>query len=146
MPELEERIIAFVSKETGIKPSAIHASSRLLQDLGIDGDDAGELFEKFGTQFGVDLSPLEPHWSKHFGPEAGGPSIGFLFLTGASIILGDLLSRVFPLMPGWGWTLVLILAFALGYNKYFAKERDGFVPVTIGDLVVAATEGKWLKH
>ncbi len=64
---LAEDIIAFVARETGIHPSKLTLSTRLLDDLGIDGDDAVEFFEHFEQAFGVDLSDF-PYY-RHFGPE-----------------------------------------------------------------------------
>ena len=47
MTELEERIAAFIVKETGIKQKRVHLAARLAQDIGIDGDDTVEFFEAF---------------------------------------------------------------------------------------------------
>ena len=41
--------------------------TRLLHDLGIDADDAFELFLVFAKRFGVDLSAM--HWPDYFGHE-----------------------------------------------------------------------------
>lgn len=67
MHNLAEAIIAFVARETGMKPSKLTLSTRLMHDLGIDGDDAVEFFEHFEQEFGVNLSDFPYH--RHFGPE-----------------------------------------------------------------------------
>jgi hypothetical protein len=45
----------------------ISLEQRLLQDLGIHGDDASELLLDLSSQFGVDLTAL--NFEKHFRPE-----------------------------------------------------------------------------
>ncbi len=47
----------------------VGASTRLLEDLGLDGYDAIEFFEDFSRRFKVNLSKMD--FRKHFGPEAG---------------------------------------------------------------------------
>ena len=55
MTGLEERIIAFTADEIGVKREEVRFDSTLLHDLAMDGHDAVEFFEKFGTEFNVDL-------------------------------------------------------------------------------------------
>ena len=64
-----ERVRAIIAAECGVFPVQVLARSRLGEDLGIDGDDATELFEAFGREFGLDFSDMR--WNCHFGPEAG---------------------------------------------------------------------------
>ncbi len=53
----------------GDDPSRVTPSTDLLADLGIDGNDAVEIFESLADRFGVDFSDIR--WDRHFGPEAG---------------------------------------------------------------------------
>ena len=53
MTGLEERIIAFTADEIGVKREEVRFDSTLLHDLAMDGHDAVEFFEKFGTEFNV---------------------------------------------------------------------------------------------
>ncbi|MGA2598137.1 MAG: DUF1493 family protein [Bryobacteraceae bacterium] len=69
MPDLEERVIAFVVEEAGVERKHVQLASRLAQDLGIDGDDAVHLLKMFGEKFHVDLTDLYDHWNQHFRPE-----------------------------------------------------------------------------
>ena len=55
---LQERVLAFVSEQTGVKPERIRPATTLSRDLGIEGDDAVEFFERFHTKFAVDLQEL----------------------------------------------------------------------------------------
>jgi acyl carrier protein len=82
MTELEQDIIAFIANETGTERSSVRLSSRLAQDIGLDGDDAVELFEEFGEKFHVDLTALGDHWHDHFHSEGlFGSSPGFMVVT-----------------------------------------------------------------
>ncbi|QJE98961.1 DUF1493 family protein [Luteolibacter luteus] len=62
-------VTRFVAGEIGCDPSKLTPATRLLEDLGIDGDDAAELMESFAFRFAVDLTGYDHR--RHFGPEAG---------------------------------------------------------------------------
>jgi hypothetical protein len=79
MAGIADQILEFTASERGMRRDKVKLGSRLLQDLGMDGDDAVEFFEKFGSQFRVDLTQLWKHWRSHFGPEAGWMPWAFLF-------------------------------------------------------------------
>jgi acyl carrier protein len=66
---LEQKVKEFVARRINVKPECISLQTRLLEDLGIDGDDAVDLFEVFAQEFQVDISSLD--LNKYFGPEAG---------------------------------------------------------------------------
>jgi uncharacterized protein DUF1493 len=65
---LELAVMEFVARETSARLSALSLDTRLREDLGVDGQDAADLFNDFSATFGVDLSSF--HLSEHFGPEA----------------------------------------------------------------------------
>ncbi len=48
-------------------------TTRLGEDLGMDGDDAVDFFEDFAETFRVDLADMR--WDRHFGPEGCNPLI-----------------------------------------------------------------------
>src|SRR5688572_11191819 len=106
--ELLERVRALVAAETGTRPERITPSTTLFGDLGIDGDDAHELFEAYATEFGVDLTDLELR--RHFGPEAWPPW--------ALLIL--------PI-----WVLWMM-------RPGDPHKKGGVLPITLNDLVVSA--------
>lgn len=147
MTELEDRIIKFAAVERGMKREDIELSSGLSDDLGMDGDDAVEFFEKFGKNFSVDLEPIWQHWHRHFGPEFSGPSLGAIVLIVVCIVLGDLLHRAVNRIPGWAAMIALIVIAVWTYNRFFAdRDQPGMIPVTVQDLVDAAKAGKWVKE
>jgi acyl carrier protein len=66
---MNDRLIAFVSQQTGARTERLMPHTRLFHDLGLDGDDAVEFFAALEREFAVDLSGME--WNRHFGPEGG---------------------------------------------------------------------------
>ena len=63
MPHADE-VIRFVARQIGEPESQLSLKTRLLQDLGVAGDDADLLFASFAKRFGVDLTGL--NLSDHF--------------------------------------------------------------------------------
>ncbi len=53
---LADEIIRFVARQIGEPESQLSLETRLLQDLGVAGDDAQLLFASFAKRFGVDLT------------------------------------------------------------------------------------------
>jgi len=68
-PEVLQAVIHLVAEQTGVAPSSITSSTRIAEDLGVDGDDASDLFSAFASRFHVDLADFD--FTRHFGPEAG---------------------------------------------------------------------------
>jgi acyl carrier protein len=67
---LYEKILSFVSWETGTRKKNLSTTTDLARDLGVDGDDAFDLIDKFGKEFVVDLSDFK--FDSYFGSEGGG--------------------------------------------------------------------------
>jgi hypothetical protein len=141
MDEVLSEIIERVSEQTGVKPERLHASTRLLQDIGMDGDDAVEFFEDFGERYGVDLSPLYANWGRHFGPEGfGTPKTFFVLLI---LMFAPVFLLFFGVSPMWGWALALVgvVIWNLAVRKW--PGEDDTLTVTVGDLVLAAKSRRW---
>lgn len=60
---------AFLCETCRVSRESLTPSTRLLHDLGIDGDDAVEILTDFGKRFGVDLSSFP--FQRYFGSEVG---------------------------------------------------------------------------
>jgi hypothetical protein len=152
MTELEDQVIALLVEETGIERKRVQLASRLADDIGIEGDDAVEFFEKFGEKFHVDLTVLYDHWHRHFLPEGLGiPPLWCLIVIGAGVTLGGLVHEAVNRIPAWASTIALTAlfwwVFGWVYSKFFSDEPYGNkVPITMQDLVDAATSGQWVKH
>ena len=137
LPEIIER----VAEQTGIKRERITASTRLLHDAGMDGDDAVEFFTDFEKRYGADLTPLYLHWSRHFGPEGFGTPMGLLamlLLVVAPVVLIPL--GVSP-MWGRGLELVAVVSRSLWHRRW--PMKDDTIAITVGDLALAARSKQW---
>jgi acyl carrier protein len=64
----EENVYEFVSRYCGVKRQALTPQTRLVEDLGLEGDDAEEFIQSFSQTFSVDLTEFE--FRKYFGVEA----------------------------------------------------------------------------
>ncbi|HWC99823.1 MAG TPA: DUF1493 family protein [Candidatus Sulfopaludibacter sp.] len=151
MTELEERIVNFIVDETSINAKKVHLDSRLAQDIGMEGDDAVEFFENFHEHFHVDLSALGDHWHQHFLPEGiGVPPLGCMVMIGVGVVAGGLLHDLFKWIPYWAAMIVLVAIFCSIYTwiygKFFGEPQDQKIPITVRDLVEAASSGTWVKH
>lgn len=80
--DLEARVRAFVAKETGVGEARVSGSTRLVQDLRIDGTDGVELIDAFADTFWVNMTGFD--YSDFFGPEAAFNPFLYLYwwLTG----------------------------------------------------------------
>lgn len=64
-----EEVISFLARELDVPQAQIKPSSRLRQDLGLDGEDAEYLLEAFGLRFDLDLSGFRVN--DYFAADAG---------------------------------------------------------------------------
>ena len=90
-----QRLIDFTAKMAGVDQARLTGTTRLCEDLGMEGDDGVEFLTAFGLEFGVDMAACDP--ADYFGPEAAWPlSELILLLTDRtrlryiSLTLGDL--------------------------------------------------------
>jgi hypothetical protein len=65
--DLATRVRQLVAAERGMVLEDIAIDSRLLEDLGMEGDDAVKFFRRFAREFGVDLAGMR--WRRHFSAE-----------------------------------------------------------------------------
>lgn len=65
--DVEQRVIRFIARKTGLQFEQVKPSSRLLHDLQIDGDDAEELLTAYSDAFAVDLTGF--NFGRHFRSE-----------------------------------------------------------------------------
>ena len=87
MSRAASEVMEMLAQERGLPRNKIEPSSRLLQDLRIDGDDAVDFFISLQDRFGTDLSALQERWSEHFGPE------GFSCLNGLVLLPPAVMGR-----------------------------------------------------
>lgn len=133
-----ERIFELLVSEHGIKRERITGRSRLLYDLGMDGDDAVEFFAAIERDFGTDLSRLYTRWDKHFGPEAM-PLSGVLI----SAVSGGLgaLTAIFFSIPGF-WAVIPIIG-AMGLGMWCHSRLRPLTAITVDEVIAAVKAGAW---
>lgn len=134
-------IIEHVAEQTGIKPGKLNATTRLLQDTGMDGDDAVEFFTDFEKRYDADLAPLYAHWDRHFGPEGFGTPTSILIML--VLIFAPILLIPLGVSPLWGWgvELVGLTVWLWPFRQWPLK--DNTIAVTVGDLASAAETKRW---
>ena len=144
---LEERVLSFTALERGVAVERIDLCSRLAEDLGLKNDAAATFFDAFAEEFDVNLDALRgKRWKRHFRPLdfSAGPAYTavFLLLTlflSAAILAGFLSST-------WLWLLVFVAIWLFGSDAWpLPLLRPDTVPITVQDLVDAATAGRWVK-
>jgi acyl carrier protein len=112
---LEEQIISFVAKETGIRLSNVKPETTLFGDIGIDGDDGLELLGAFERYFTVDMSPCR--LERHFGPEGLSPWSPFY------------------------WTVFIWRT--ITERDSTSESRARLIPIRVQDLIDSARIGRW---
>lgn len=137
----DEQVRQLLSKHSGHPAASITRDQNLQGDLGIDGDDAVELFADFQQRFEVDLSPLYSHWSKHFGSEGVPLQVGLLW---ASVMAGPMLLGIWIGLPDWA-------AFVTGFGVWVAwigllrgwPFNSDIELLTVAHLLDAAATKRW---
>lgn len=135
----EAKVIELVVEATEVKREDVVPSTRLLHDLGMDGDVAVDFFNRVHEQFGTDLTHLHARWDEHFGPEGLGCASALIILPAA--MMGGLVGSAAGPIAGAATTVVLLAA------TVWAIPRLGLVsqmkPITVADLLSAVEAGRW---
>jgi acyl carrier protein len=72
----------------GVPERKVTPDARLLHDLGVDGEDAGEIFDALHDRFGTDFTELHSQWRIFFNTEGASPRailIGILAIMVAAV-------------------------------------------------------------
>jgi len=137
-------VVEMLAKERGLSQTKIDASSRLLQDLGMDGDDAVDFFASLQERYGTDLTALHEEWSDHFGPE------GFSGWTGLVIILLAVVGGVvaalldFGAVGGIAITVALLALWLWAMKTWGPSEK--MQPITVRQVIAAVEAGSWPRR
>lgn len=137
-------MVEMLARERGLSAAEISASSRLLQDLGMDGDDAVDFFNTLQERFGTDLSTLHERWSNHFGPESFSCWNGLVVMPAS--VLGGVAAALLNLGAVGGITItVALLAFRLWIIKTWGPA-DKMHPITVEQVIAAVEAGAWPRR
>lgn len=138
---LEDKVLSFTGERWPMRRHKLSMSTRLAQDLGMEGDDAVAFFKEFGQRFNVDLAALHVRWGQHLSPEGSG-SFGAVVVLCLCITAGFWVHDLVGLLPAWGWGIALAGVAFFIYQRWVAKKM---LPITIEDLVESARSGRWVK-
>ena len=133
--DLERQVVAMLARDLGLPIARIRPSSRLLDDLGMEGDDAVAFFIDLKKTFGTDLSLLERHWPRHFSPEGLHPGIALVIVPcviAATMIVG---LAGLPKWTGVVLAILLIVATIKALNRI--PRKSPYLPITVADVVGA---------
>lgn len=112
-----DRVRGLVSGYCGVPEAEITLESRLVEDLGMGGDDGRAFLESFADEFDVDVSRLAPvNYFDHTPP----------------------LSRFLSVIP-------LVAAFSPAFRRYVGHATRGRRAVTVRSLVRSAQAGVWMR-
>ena len=111
-----DRVRGLVSGHSGVPESEITMETRLLEDLGMDGDDGDEFLEAFADEFGIDMSRMAPF--NYFNDEP--PALGY--------------SSLIP----------VIAFFAPQFRAYAWHATRGQRTLTVRCLVASARAKRWI--
>ncbi|PAX06370.1 acyl carrier protein [Sphingomonas lenta] len=131
-------------REHGVPDTDVTLGARLLHDLGVDGDDAAEVFQALHQQFGTDFAALDDQWREFFNTEGASP-IRILIGIPVILICGGL-AGVLVAALHWPEFLAIIAALALflavgwSFGRLFGKPLR---PVTVGGLAEIVRAGQW---
>lgn len=128
----------------GVPEGKVAPNARIVHDLGVDGDDAGELFQALHERFGTDFSELTRQWRVFFNTEGASPRAilsGILAIVVCGGAAGALAAALrWPTMFAWGLTLALLVGGGWLFSRWFGRELK---PVTVGGLAEIVQAGRW---
>jgi acyl carrier protein len=144
---IQAEVIEFVAGVAEVKPERVTLDARLLDDLGIDGDDAVEFFNAVHERFGTDLTHLYERWSDHFGPEGVPLSAGLVILAAAVIggltfsHLDDVVGNVIAVAAA-AMMAALFIVVSIWIGRKLGLIED-VTPITVREVVQAVEAGAW---
>lgn len=71
--------------------------------------------------------------------------MGFLIVIGAGVIAGGVVHEVFRSIPVWAPMIALVGVGGWIYSRIVDETQDAQIPITVQDLVEAASSSKWVK-
>lgn len=143
---MDQRVIALVAQYRDLDADEVEPDLTLLDDLGMDGDDAVEFFAAFEAEFPSDLKTLYADWSTHFGPEGwttqdyARTAVGVVLLAIPAGIVG-----VWAGWPEWAAASAGVSVFFLWFvvlRMWPFKPRQ-YVQIAVSDLIATAEAGRW---
>lgn len=128
----------------GVPERKVTPDARILHDLGVDGDDAGEIFEALHERFGTDFTELNRQWRVFFNTEGSSPR-AILIGIPAIIVCGGAAGALaaalhLPSIVAWGLAIALLLSGGWLFSRRFGRELR---PLTVAGLAEIVQAGRW---
>lgn len=136
---LEAQVIQLLAEAAGVNPEKVSLTTRLLDDLGMDGDDAVDFFNRVHELFGTDLTNLYSRWREHFGPEGLSCAAGLVFIPAAAI--GGVVASIAGPVAGTATAVASLVASIWALPKLGLAEA--MTPITVAEVVSAVEAGSW---
>jgi hypothetical protein len=141
---IDERVYALLVEELCVPREKLAANKTLSHDLGMEGDDAVEFFEKFGNEFRVDFSSLYEDWNKYFAAEGVSPAV-VLVILGPGALIGFGMEQLFAGLPSWICFFVGMSIWLVPFFYFVRRRSRRALQISIQDLIDCANEGRWSK-
>ncbi len=141
-PSMTVRML--LNEGQGVPKRKVKPDARILHDLGVDGDDAGEIFEALHERFGTDFTELNCQWRAFFNTEGASPR-AILIGIPAIIICGGAAGALaaalhWPSIVAWGLMMALFVGGGWLFSRWFGRELQ---PLTVAGLVEIVQAGRW---
>ncbi len=128
----------------GVPDRKVTPDARILHDLGVDGDDAGEIFEALHERFGTDFTELNRQWRVFFNTEGASPR-AILIGVSAIVVCGGAAGALaaalhWPSIVAWGLGMALVVGGGWLLLRWFGRELQ---PLTVAGLAEIVQAGCW---
>ncbi|WP_188054640.1 acyl carrier protein [Sphingosinithalassobacter sp. CS137] len=131
-------------EDHGVPEAKVTLQARLVHDLGVDGDDAGEVFDTLHKRFGTDFTELNRQWRVFFNTEGASPKAILLGIPAIVVCGGAAGVLVAALhLPKFLAGIVALALFIGGawlFSRWFGRDLQ---PVTVGGLAQVVRAGRW---
>lgn len=135
---VRQRVLDYLANDRLMKPDRISGTSRLQDDLGLDGDDAAEFFDWIADQFGTDLSHLQKKWRAYFSSES--ISFGMIGIMTVSVLAGGAIAMATDLSGLWR---ILPMAAVMCIGHWCYLHWFPLKAITVDEVVAAIERGAW---
>lgn len=125
----------------GIRSAKVTPEARIVNDLGIDGDDVAELLDDLASRFGTDFSALNDQWREFFNTE--GASLRAIILGMLSAIVFGGVTGVLLAYLGWFGIVLSVILFVSGARVFGRRYGRKLRPLTIAGLTEIVVAGRW---
>ena len=128
----------------GVPERKVTPDARIVHDLGVDGDDAAEIFEALQDRFDTDFTELNRQWQVFFNTEGASPR-AILIGVPAMIVFGGAAGALaatlhWPSIAAWGLATALFVGGAWLFSRWFGRELQ---PLTVAGLAEIVQVGRW---